>query len=136
MKTKPVSSRYRYCISRFSRMATSTGSSARKVLSRVRPVRTFLSLVRTKAPPLPGFTCWNSTTFMRLPSRLRVMPFLRSLVVAMGSPYLVFDHLGQDRQRHPAGAQHQVVEVAWVEAAAQAGLGPFPEPDQLHAPEH
>src|ERR687895_2013769 len=118
MKWKPVSSRYRNCISRFSRMATSTGSSARKVLSRVRPVRTFLSLVRTKAPPLPGLTCWNSTTFMRLPSRLSVMPFLRSLVVAMASPYQL-DHLGQDRQRHPAGAQHQVVEGAQVEAAAE-----------------
>src|SRR5215218_8704235 len=137
MKWKPVSSRYRYCISRFSRMATSTGSSARKVLSRVRPVRTFLSLVRTKAPPLPGFTCWNSTTFMRLPSRLRVMPFLRSFVVAMASPYQVFlDHLGQDRQRHPAGAQHQVVEGAQVKAAAQAPGGPLPQPRQLHAADH
>src|SRR6266511_2399983 len=47
MKWKPVSSRYRYCISRFSRIATSTGSSARKVRSRTRPVRTFFSLVRT-----------------------------------------------------------------------------------------
>src|SRR5262245_177502 len=64
-------------------MATSTGSSARKVLSSTRPVRTFFSLVRTKAPPLPGLTCWNSTTFMRSPSMFRVMPFFRSLVVAI-----------------------------------------------------
>src|SRR4029453_6069059 len=141
MKWKPVSSRYRYCISRLSRVATSTGSSARKVLSRGRPVRTFLSLVRTNAPPLPGFTCWNSTTFMRLPSRLSVMPFLRSLVVAMGvtlpgAGQALVDHLGQDRQRPPAGAQHQVVEDAQVEPAAQAGLGQLPEPDQLQAADH
>src|SRR4029450_4570355 len=136
MKWKPVSSRYRYCISRLSRMATSTGSSARKVLSSVRPVRTFLSLVRTKAPPLPGLTCWNSTTFIRLPSRLSVMPFFRSLVVAMASPYLFLDHLGQDRQRHPARAQHQVVEAAQVEAVAEAGLGQLPQPDQLQAADH
>src|SRR4029450_2293099 len=137
MKTKPVSSRYRYCISRFSRMATSTGSSARKVLSSVRPGRAFLSLVRTKAPPLPGLTCWNSTTFMRLPSRLSVMPFLRSLVVAMASPYQVsLDRLGQHRQGYPAGAQHHVVEGAQVEPAAQPGRGQPPEPDQLEAADH
>src|SRR6266700_669530 len=83
MQWKPRSSRYRNCISRFSRMATSTASSARKVLSSSRPVRTFFSLVRTKAPPLPGLTCWNSTTFIRLPSMFSVIPFFRSLVVGM-----------------------------------------------------
>jgi len=34
-----------------------TFSSARNVRSMTAPVRTFLSLVRTKAPPLPGLTC-------------------------------------------------------------------------------
>jgi hypothetical protein len=29
---------------------------------------TFLSLVRTNAPPLPGFTCWNSTTVTSPPT--------------------------------------------------------------------
>src|SRR5712691_12131893 len=42
----------------------------------------FLSLVRTNAPPLPGLTCWKSTTFQSWPSRFSVMPFLRSFVVA------------------------------------------------------
>src|SRR6266511_1197202 len=64
-------------------MATSTASSARKVLSSTRPVRTFFSLVRTNAPPLPGLTCWNSTTFIRSPSMFSVMPFFRSLVVGI-----------------------------------------------------
>src|ERR1700744_6362512 len=44
------------------------------------PLRTFFSLVRTKAPPLPGLTCWNSTTLNRPSGRSRLMPFFRSLV--------------------------------------------------------
>src|SRR5262245_58390942 len=61
--------------------ASGTFSSARKVRSSTAPPATFLSLVRTNAPPLPGFTCWNSTTVTR-PSdgRLSAMPFFRSLV--------------------------------------------------------
>src|SRR6202165_5160633 len=60
--------------------ASGTFSSARNVLSTTAPVRRFLSLVRTNAPPLPGFTCWNSTTLNRPSGRSRLMPFLRSLV--------------------------------------------------------
>ena len=41
-------------------------------------------LVRTKAGPLPGLTCWNSTTCHSWPSRLRTSPFFRSFVVATG----------------------------------------------------
>ena len=33
--------------------------AVRKVRSTVRPVSRFLILVRTKAPPLPGLTCWK-----------------------------------------------------------------------------
>src|SRR5277367_827442 len=44
------------------------------------PLRTFLSFVRTNAPPLPGFTCWNSTTLNKPSGRSRLMPFFRSLV--------------------------------------------------------
>src|SRR3954469_18770830 len=69
-------------MSRFSTMATSTFTPALNVRSTTLPDSRFLSLVRTKAPPLPGFTCWNSTTFQRSPSRSRVMPFFRSFVVA------------------------------------------------------
>src|SRR3954453_14744262 len=36
-------------------------SPARNVLSTTDPEVSDLSFVRTKAPPLPGFTCWNST---------------------------------------------------------------------------
>src|SRR4249919_3443944 len=82
MKTKSPASRYRYCISRLSTLAVSTLTPALKVLSTTLPEGTFFSFVRTNAPPLPGFTCWNSTTVHSCPSRLRTRPFLRSLVVA------------------------------------------------------
>src|SRR5580693_4305693 len=82
MKTKSAPSRYRYCISRRSTLATSTLTPALKVRSTTLPDMMFFSLVRTKAGPLPGLTCWNSTTVHRLPSRFSVMPFFRSFVVA------------------------------------------------------
>src|SRR5215469_6973043 len=84
MNTKSSPSRYRYCISRRSTLACSTRTPALKVRSMTLPDSTFFSLVRTNAPPLPGLTCWKSTTFQSWPSMLRVMPFLRSLVVATG----------------------------------------------------
>src|SRR6478736_3573306 len=65
-------------------MARSTFSPPRKVRSATAPLRTFFRVVRTKAPPLPGLTCWNSTTSNRPSSRARAMPFLRSLVVMVG----------------------------------------------------
>src|SRR3954463_5788862 len=69
-----------------SRIACSTRMPALNVRSNTLPVFRLRSLVRTNAPPLPGFTCWNSTTWKRLPSSSRVMPFLRSLVeMAMSS---------------------------------------------------
>src|ERR1700744_759099 len=82
MKTKESPSRERYCMSRLSTLATSTLTPALKVRSTTLPDSTFFSLVRTKAGPLPGFTCWNSTTFHSCPSRFSVMPFFRSLVLA------------------------------------------------------
>src|SRR5580698_10813098 len=69
-------------MSRLSTLATSTLMPALNVLSTTLPDITFFSLVRTNAGPLPGLTCWNSTTFHSCPSRFSVMPFFRSLVVA------------------------------------------------------
>src|SRR6478735_5345301 len=68
---------------RRSTVAVSTLVPALKVLSTVLLDSTFFSLVRTNAGPLPGFTCWNSTTAQSWPSMLRTMPFFRSFVVAM-----------------------------------------------------
>ena len=44
---------------------------------------TFLILVRTKAAPLPGLTCWKSTMVQTPPSHSTVMPFLKSPAVIM-----------------------------------------------------
>src|SRR6185312_14874006 len=68
---------------RLSTVAVSTLVPALKVLSTTLPESTFFSVVRTNAPPLPGLTCWNSTTDQSSPSRLSTRPFFRSLVVAM-----------------------------------------------------
>src|SRR5699024_5399768 len=65
-------------------VAVSTLTPALKVLSTPLPDMTFFSLVRTKAGPLPGLTCWNSTTLHSCRSMTSTIPFLRSFVVAMG----------------------------------------------------
>src|SRR5665647_2461188 len=67
---------------RLSTLAVSTFVPALKVLSTTLPDKTALSLVRTKAGPLPGLTCWNSTTDQSWLPMLRTMPFFRSLVEA------------------------------------------------------
>src|ERR1700748_457314 len=105
MKTQSSPSRYRYCISRLSTLATSTLMPALKVLSTTFPDNTFFSLVRTKAGPLPGLTCWNSTTFQSCPSRFSVMPFFRSLVLATRRLQL------QDQQ-FPGGRSQESGSVA------------------------
>src|SRR5437763_12589253 len=69
-------------MSLLSTVAVPTLVPALKVLSTTLPDSTCFSLVRTKAPPLPGLTCWNSTTVQSCPSRFSVMPFFRSFVVA------------------------------------------------------
>src|SRR5712692_8234679 len=45
-----------------------------------RPCFMCLSLVRTKAPPLPGLTCWKSTMVYGCPSNWIFSPFLNSAV--------------------------------------------------------
>jgi hypothetical protein len=92
---------------RLSTFATSTLMSALKVLSTVLPDPMFFSFVRTTAPPLPGLWCWNQMTDQSCPSRLRTMPFLRSLVVAIRSACLSLGVSGRvlaaDRARDAAG---------------------------------
>src|SRR6202795_4661710 len=66
------------CLS--SKSTSSTFSPARKVLSMTRPCLMCLSLVRTKAPPLPGLTCWKSTMVYGCPSNWIFSPFLNSAV--------------------------------------------------------
>src|SRR6266480_6381188 len=82
MKTYSSPSAYRNCIVRLSTVAVSTLVPALNVLSTTLPDSTFFSVVRTNAPPFPGFTCWNSTTAHSWPSRFSTSPFFRSLVLA------------------------------------------------------
>src|SRR4051794_16229791 len=58
-------------------------SPARKVLSITLPSAVRRSLVRTNAPPLPGFTCWNSRILKTVPSTSMWVPFLNWLVEIM-----------------------------------------------------
>src|ERR1700753_3082998 len=109
MKTKSSPSRNRDCISRLSTFATSTLMPALNVLSTTLPDITFLSLVRTKAGPLPGLTCWNSTTFHSCPSRFSVMPFFSSLVLATRRLQLQDQQFpgGRSQKSGPAPRRHQ-----------------------------
>src|ERR671929_2280571 len=55
-------------------------SPARNVRSTTEPESSDFTFVRTNAPPLPGFTCWNSTMRQTPPSSSMCMPFRNSFV--------------------------------------------------------
>src|SRR3954454_14834214 len=90
-------------MSRRSTTAVSTLVPALKVLSTTLPVITFFRVVRTKAPPLPGLTCWKAVTAHSWPSRLRNKPFFKSFVVATRGCLLAL-YGGAAGRRAPGGA--------------------------------
>src|SRR6266508_1527529 len=92
-----------------STIASPTFTPALNVLSTTAPVFTFRSLVRTKAPPFPGFTCWNSTTWKSMPSRSRVMPFFRSFVETLIG--LELDQLAGREAQHPRAVSRDLHRV-------------------------
>src|SRR5688500_18586426 len=102
---------------RLSTVAVSTLVPALKVLSTTFPVSTCLRVVRTKAPPLPGLTCWNAVTVQSWPSRFSTRPFFRSFVVATVEFLLCRtgasdDHeyfRGQGEELRPALSDHERV---------------------------
>src|ERR1041384_5385724 len=102
---------------RLSTVAVSTLVPALKVLSTTFPVSTCLRVVRTKAPPLPGLTCWNAVTVQSWPSRFSTRPFFRSFVLATVGFLLCRtgvsdDHeffRGQGEELRPALADHEGV---------------------------
>src|SRR5919107_1589592 len=100
MKTKSSPSLYRYDISRLSTVAVSTLVPALNVLSTTFPDSTFFRVVRTKAPPLPGLTCWKFTTDHSWPSRLSTSPFFSSLVVATSACHFPVIISRASRARH------------------------------------
>src|SRR3954452_7083306 len=81
MKCASVPSEYRNVILRDSVRIGRNFSPARNVRSITAPSSARLSLVRTNAPPLPGFTCWNSTILKTVPSTSTWVPFLNWLVL-------------------------------------------------------
>ena len=50
-------------------------------MSTTEPESMLFIFVRTNAPPLPGFTCWNSTMRQTDPSISTCIPFLNSFVL-------------------------------------------------------
>src|SRR5215207_2513719 len=133
MKTKSSPSRYRNVIPRLSTVAVSTFVPALKVRSTTLPDSTFFSVVRTKAPPLPGLTCWNWTTAQSWPSRSSTMPFLRSLVVATSAtaPRRSKDHevLGGGGQEVRLGAVADHEGVLDPDSAAPGEIDPWLDGD-------
>src|SRR5437764_11190292 len=111
-------------MSRLSTVAVSTLVPALKVRSTTWPVRTFLSFVRTNAPPLPGLTCWNSTTFHRTPSRSSVMPFFKSLVVATAVKLLGLDEFARRRCQRVRAARRDEHGVLDADAATSGQVDP------------
>src|SRR6476620_240462 len=122
---------------RLSTLADSTLVPALKVLSTTLPDSTALSLVRTKAGPLPGLTCWNSTTDHSCPSMLSTMPFLRSFVLAMRSrvslSVVVAARTGRGCQ--PSSLPGQVLPEERVDPLPGVGRGIGLRPD-VRQPEH
>src|ERR1700733_11088387 len=80
MKWASEPSRYRYCMRRTSVLTERNFSPALNVRSITLPSEARRSLVRTKAPPLPGLTCWNSRILKTVPSTSMWLPFLNWLV--------------------------------------------------------
>src|SRR5438093_9696084 len=83
-------------------MARPTSTPALKVRSTTPPVFRLRSFVRTNAPPLPGLTCWNSMTWKSVPSRSRVIPRFRSLVLTLTAA----SHRSQDDQLLARAGKH------------------------------
>src|SRR5215467_3283750 len=119
---------------RLSTVAVSTLVPALKVRSTTLPESTFFSVVRTKAPPLPGLTCWNCTTDHSWPSRSSTSPFFRSLVVATPGFSACFrvdgdwledrEVLGRQRQQLRLGALADDERVLDADAAAPGKVDP------------
>src|SRR5690625_92759 len=125
MNTYSSPAAYKNCMSRPSMRARATRSPARKVRSVWAPVRTLRSVVRTKAAPLPGFTCKKSTTLNTSPSTVMVKPRRKSFTEIKGTTSLL-QRSGSRRQRdemfrrfrqHPAAVLRHDDEIFDADAA-------------------
>src|SRR5829696_7120431 len=105
MKCASVPSEYKNVIFRDSVRTGRNFSPARNVLSITAPSSARLSLVRTNAPPLPGFTCWNSTILKTVPSTSMWAPFLNWLVL------IICDRKARACARTPSRARHSAADL-------------------------
>src|SRR6266540_4542664 len=85
MKTTSSPESYRYWTFFVSVRTRENFSPARKVRSTTAPLSRFFTFVRTNAPPLPGFTCWNSTIRQTPPSSSMCIPFLNWFVLTVSA---------------------------------------------------
>ena len=104
MKWTSAPSSYRNCTCLTSVCTRANFSPARKVSSTTAPDSRFFSFVRTNAPPLPGFTCWNSTIRHIEPRCSMCMPF-RNWLVETISAMPTADSTSDDRQLLPETGQ-------------------------------
>src|SRR3954454_19204516 len=91
-------------------------SPARNVRSMTAPSPTRRSLVRTKAAPLPGLTCWKSMSLKTVPSTSTCMPFLNWLVLTTARQ----GESGPTRRRS-AGARHLLRSRREIHRGLEAG---------------
>src|SRR6185312_1780383 len=80
-------------------------SPARNVRSMTAPSLERFNFVRTNAPPLPGFTCWNSTILKTVPSTSIWVPFLNWLVL------IICDGKARACARTPCDARTSAADV-------------------------
>src|SRR6266511_2154306 len=85
MKTTSSPESYKYWTFFVSVRTRENFSPARKVRSTTAPLSRFFTFVRTNAPPLPGFTCWNSTIRQTPPSSSMCIPFLNWFVLTVSA---------------------------------------------------
>src|SRR5262245_26577028 len=95
-------------------------SPARNVFSTTAPVSMFFTFVRTKAPPLPGFTCWNSTIRQTPPSSSMCMPFLNWLVETVSATADKASARESARRGVPVRGNRSAVPVRGARAGALA----------------
>src|SRR5918995_835229 len=129
MKCASVPSSYMYCTVLTSVWTRANFSPARNVLSTTAPVSSAFIFVRTKAPPLPGLTCWNSTMRQTEPSCSTCMPFRNwfvETVSAIARPVYSGDRgqLFRELREPLAAALRHEEEILDPDAASPGNMPP------------
>src|SRR5918911_4019117 len=127
MNTTSSPDSYRNCMFLTSVCTRGNFSPARNVRSTTAPESRFFTFVRTNAPPLPGFTCWNSTMRQTPPSSSMCMPLRNWFVLTTSATAasLVNGHeLLRERRQHLRSIVADDDEVLDADAAAALEVDP------------